>query len=178
MPRKRGGRRAKWGPWLRLCRDLLAFVVIYFVIPLGGDRADPVLWFRLVVVVVGFVLVVRSIVRRMSREIRGDAVDRRLGGLLTSVVVGVLFSAAVDYVVATAGPGQFEGLSTRIDALYFALSTLATVGYGDVHPVGQFARGLVSAQMVFNVGVVATAAGLVYRGLAQRLRRDETPEDG
>jgi hypothetical protein len=160
-----------------LCRDLVALVVIYFVVPLGGDRADPVLWLRLLVVVVGFALVVRSIVQRMSREIRGDAVDRRLAGLLTSVVLGVLFSAAADYVVATARPGQFEGLSTRIDALYFALTTLVTVGYGDIYPVGQLARGLVSAQMVLNVGVVATAAGLVYRGLTNRLRRDETPRD-
>lgn len=89
----------------------------------------------------------------------------------------MLFSAAADYVVATTGPGQFEGLSTRIDALYFALSSLATIGYGDVHPVGQFARRLVSAQIVVNVGVVATAAGLVFRGLTDRLRRDGTADD-
>jgi Ion channel len=68
------------------------------------------------------------------------------------------------------GRGEFEGLATRIDALYFALTTLFTVGYGDIHPVGQLARALVSVQMVLNVGVLALAGGLVVRGVADRLR--------
>jgi voltage-gated potassium channel len=171
------GLRARRAPALRLCRDLVAGVVIYFVVPLGGNRDDPVLWIRIVVVIVGFVLVTRSIVRRMTREIRGDAVARRTEGLLVSVVAGVLFSAAADYVVATVGPGQFEGLATRIDALYFALTTLVTVGYGDVHPVGQLARALVSAQMILNVGVVTIAAGLVVRGVTDRLREGPPREE-
>ena len=128
------------------------------------------LWIRLVVVIVGFFLVTRSILRRMTRAIRHDGVDRRLEGLLVSVVARVLVSASADYVVATVRPGEFEGLATRIDALYFALTTLFTVGYGDIHPVGQLARGLVSVQMILNVGVLALAGGLVVRGVADRLR--------
>ena len=69
-------------------------------------------------------------------------------------------------------PGEFDGLLTRIDALYFVVTTLVTVGYGDIHPVGQLARALVSVQMVLKVGVLALVGGLVVRGLADRLRED------
>jgi hypothetical protein len=59
------------------------------------------------------------------------------------------------YVLALSTPGQVDGLETRTDALYFTLSTVATVGYGDVHAVGQLARGLVIVQIVFNAVFVA-----------------------
>ena len=66
-------------------------------------------------------------------------------------------------------PGQFVGLDTRVDALYFALTTqTTTVGYGDVHAQGQTARILVGVQMVFSIGVIATGVSIVVKQLAQR----------
>ena len=60
------------------------------------------------------------------------------------------------------------GLETRLDGLYFALTTLATVGYGDVHAQGQFARAVVSFQLLFNVVVVTTAASVLVGELRTR----------
>lgn len=160
-----------------MLRDLAVVVVLYFVMPLGGTVADPVLWIRLTAVVVGFSLVAVSIARRVRRQLRTDTESRPLDELLVAVVAGVLFSAVADYLLATARPGQFEGLATRIDALYFALTTLTTVGYGDIHAVGQLARGLLIVQMLFNVGVIATGAGVAARALGRRLRPIEPPTD-
>ena len=148
-----------WPGW-RVLRDLAVVVGLYFVVPLDGDATDPLLWTRLVVVVVGFPLVTVSIGRSVSRQLRGDGPSRGVDRLLVAVVGGVLFSAIADYLVATARPGQFDGLETRVDSLYFALTTLTTVGYGDIHPVGQLARGLVMVQMLFNVVVIVTGAGV------------------
>lgn len=53
-------------------------------------------------------------------------------------------------------PAQIADLDTRTDALYFTLSTMATVGYGDIHAEGQIARGLVCGLIVFNVVVVTS----------------------
>ena len=82
----------------------------------------------------------------------------RMSGLLTVVYVVVMFFALTYYLLERADPEQFSGLETRTDALYFTLSTMATVGYGDVHAEGQLARGLASALIVFNVVVVASLA--------------------
>ena len=46
--------------------------------------------------------------------------------------------------------GQFVGLQTRLDALYFTGVTMATVGYGDIHPTGQVARAVVLVQLVYT----------------------------
>jgi len=88
-----------------------------------------------------------------------------------ALVAGLLVFALGDYVVANTRPGEFVGLRTRVDALYFALTTLTTVGYGDVHAQGQIARVAVCAQMVFSIGVVATGASIVVKQMTQRSGR-------
>jgi voltage-gated potassium channel len=72
-------------------------------------------------------------------------------------VVGVAVFALADLVVTTTVPGQFIDLRAKTDALYFALTTLITIGYGDIHAQGQLARGLLIGQMLFNAIVLATA---------------------
>ena len=52
----------------------------------------------------------------------------------------LILTFAGTYVVLADHPGQMEGIETKIDALYFTVTTLATVGFGDIHPVGQVAR--------------------------------------
>ena len=67
---------------------------------------------------------------------------RRLSGwhlVLVLEVVLVVFSF-VYYLIAGNNPEEFAGLVTRLDALYFATTTTATVGFGDVHATGQLAR--------------------------------------
>ncbi|MFD2354494.1 potassium channel family protein [Nonomuraea ferruginea] len=90
-------------------------------------------------------------------------------------MAGVVLFALADYNVAYWREGEFAGLETRTDALYFAVSTLATVGFGDVHAQGQLARGLVLVQMAFNLIVLATAAtlltGKLKAGQARRRAR-------
>jgi peptidoglycan/LPS O-acetylase OafA/YrhL len=96
-----------------------------------------------------------------------EADDRRVDGLVLALAVGVLVFALGFYVMEVHDPGQIPGLHTRLDALYFTMSTVLTVGYGDVHAEGQLARGVVLAQMVFDVVILAAAATT----LSARLRR-------
>nr|WP_246391165.1 potassium channel family protein [Nocardioides soli] len=77
------------------------------------------------------------------------------------MVIAVLAFALAFYRLATSYPGEIVGLETRLDSLYFTMTTLLTVGYGDIHAQGQVARGLVLVAMVFNVLVIATAVSTV-----------------
>ena len=74
------------------------------------------------------------------------------------LVLLVMAASLTFFLLDQVQPGQVEDLDTRTDALYFTLSTMATVGYGDVHAEGQLARALVCALIVFNVVVVAALA--------------------
>jgi voltage-gated potassium channel len=87
----------------------------------------------------------------------------------------VAFFALVDYAIAISDAGQFVGLETKTDALYFALATLTTVGYGDVHASGQVARGVVAVQLVFNVVIVATGVSVLTRQFGARVRGRGAP---
>jgi hypothetical protein len=49
-----------------------------------------------------------------------------------------------------------------------SLTTMTTVGYGDIHATGQAGRVVVAVQLVFNVAVIATSASLLTRQLRVR----------
>jgi voltage-gated potassium channel len=110
----------------------------------------------------------------ITREVRGQvaAADAGAGAtkLAVALVAGSSAFALADYLVAVSGRDQFAELTTKTDAMYFALATLATVGYGDVHPTGQLARALVSLQMAFNLVVLATGASVFVNLLTERVR--------
>ncbi|HEY2224855.1 potassium channel family protein [Actinomycetospora sp.] len=78
----------------------------------------------------------------------------------------VLFSAA--YVVVDGSwPGSFNQPLDRVAALYFTMTVLATVGFGDIVAVTTAARLLVVGQMVLDLVLV----GLVVRAMLDAVRR-------
>ncbi|MGR6318186.1 potassium channel family protein [Micromonospora soli] len=151
-------------------------LVAYFAVPVERDPNGLRLALRsagtLVLVIVVALLVTGQVRRQLTPEQpTGEAESRALVRLAVALVAGLLVFALADYVVANSRPGEFSGLETRIDALYFALATLTTVGYGDVHAQGQVARVVLCAQMLFSIGVVATGASIVVKQMTQRPRR-------
>ena len=90
------------------------------------------------------------IMRQVRHQMRNEGSP--LWSLGLAVVGGAMAFALADYIIADAYPGQFVGLETKLDGLYFALTTLATVGYGDVHAEGELARGVVSYPVAVQRG--------------------------
>jgi voltage-gated potassium channel len=152
--------------YTRLALQIVLIITGYYVLPLMEAPGSAVLWLRALAGLVLLALVAWWVVYEVRREMHATALEVRVDSLLLTVVVGVTAFAVADLVVARADPSQFVGLETKTDALYFALTTLATVGFGDVHAEGQLARLLVIVQLLFNV-VVLTAA---FRVLADAAR--------
>ena len=48
-----------------------------------------------------------------------------------------------------------------MDALYFTMSTIATVGFGDVHATGQAARVVVTLQIFLDLIFVGLVARII-----------------
>jgi voltage-gated potassium channel len=150
--------------WVRLALALVLVLGAYAVVP-TSDPFNTGSLARLSTVVV--LLVGSAWV--MIRQLRLSAFDgdRNIDGLLLAVVIMTVTFALTFYLLEMRDPGQVAHLNTKVDALYFTASTILTIGYGDVHAVGQTARVLVLIQMVFDVVFVATAATM----LTSRLRR-------
>lgn len=71
--------------------------------------------------------------------------------------------------------GQFVGPETGTDALYSALSTSTTAGYGEVHAADQPARVVAVLQLVLIVLVLTAAARIRWQGRAERRGQGRPP---
>ena len=153
---------------LRLAATVVLTGSAYYLVPVfePADEAPTVLRAGATAVALG--LAAWFVARQVAHGARATATAVRVDRLVLALVIGIVVFALADFTVATIGEGQFVGLETRTDALYFTLATLLTVGFGDVHAAGQLARALVSIQMVFNVLVLATAGQIAWRSVAER----------
>ena len=152
-----------WRRWAHLALILAAVVIVYFVVPISADlQRNTVI--RILIAILVLALMAAGVVRQLRLHL--DDTDRRVDGLIVSITVVMTIFALCFLTVEQRDPSQFDGLETRLDALYFTVTTAASVGYGDVHAVGQAARAFVLVQMVFNVVFIGTAIAL----LSSRIR--------
>jgi inward rectifier potassium channel len=125
----------------------------------------------------------QSLARGRARRLLGDAAVRRISArrsgaadlyhrLLTipwpgffgvMAVVYVLFNIvfAVLYLlqpgaVANAHPGSFA------DGFFFSVQTMATIGYGDMHPATLYANLAVTVEVLLGMTGLALATGLMF----------------
>ncbi|WP_165977280.1 potassium channel family protein [Nonomuraea diastatica] len=155
--------RAGLPAWLRTAGAIMVIVGLYFVVPMPWAQAEADRTaLRAVVCLAGLAVVTWLLTRQVKRALRPDRlVAEQMAVLLTIVTVVVVFFAAAYLVMAD----QFTGIRTRLDALYFSVTTLGTLGYGDVVPVGQGAKVAVIVQVVFDLIIVTSALTIVVGGV-------------
>lgn len=95
--------------------------------------------------------------------------------------VGLLFvllvsSAAVLY--AAENEAQPEAFSSIPSALWWAVCTLTTVGYGDVYPVTSSGKLFASIISIVGVGFVALPAGILAGGFSDALNERRQRQSG
>jgi len=139
----------------------IGYLVVYFVIPIRGPFGVVSACVLVVCLAALGVLIVWQVRRiAVSDHPRLRAVD----ALATTVPLFLLAFASAYHASAA---GAFNVRLTRVDALYFAVTVFATVGFGDIVPLAQWARVLVTVQIVGDLIVL----GLVARVLVEAVRR-------
>ena len=66
---------------------------------------------------------------------------------------------------------------TFFDALYWATTTLTTVGYGDVFPVSDFGRVVSMISSVFGVAIIALPSGVITASYLEELRKNKSDNE-
>lgn len=141
-----------------------AATVVYYLIPVPSLREGS--WTVLFFAVSGALgVLILVAIRQLLRA--GE--DAGIRGLVLLLTVTVLFFSWSDATLAKL-PGEFAGLHDKTDALYFNISTLATVGFGDVHPAGQLARAAVTLQIVFNLVFLGATVSMITGVVRRRAR--------
>ena len=89
-----------------------------------------------------------------------DSIARRMM-VIAVMVVETVALFAVTYLEVSELPGQITGMNTALDAVYFTMTTLLTIGFGDIAAEGQLARGVVLTQMLFTILVLSSSVRLL-----------------
>jgi voltage-gated potassium channel len=143
-------------------------LVLYFLVPL--DREFSV---GTVVALGAGVLAIALLVTWQVRAIlrASHPALQAIEALALSLPLFLLIFAATFVVLSASDPGAFSEPLTKLDSLYFVVTVFATVGFGDITPVSDPARVLVTLQMVGDLVLI----GLVIRlflGAVDRRRRE------
>lgn len=103
--------------------------------------------------------------------------DRLWFGQVTSadslILLRILFTlAAIIFIYSglifqVEHPRNPESFQTFLDALYFAVVTMTTVGYGDVTPVSEAGRGLTVAMILTGIALIPTQISSLIRQLVK-----------
>jgi voltage-gated potassium channel len=109
-----------------------------------------------------------ALLSRMERlyRIEGSFIQRsRLLYLLAITVVLVIISSAAVFCLEKDAPGaQIDNFS---DALWWSISTVSTVGYGDIVPNGVIGRAIGMVLMVIGIGIMTALISQISATLVQ-----------
>jgi hypothetical protein len=169
--RRRTDRRAVLGALLLSGVSVVVMLGAYYAAPLDRplDRSTGLLLgAALVLFAVLAAVQVRGILR--SRRPRMRAIQ----ALIIGVPLLIVLFAATYCTVDGQLPGSFTEPLDRTDGLYFTVTVFATVGFGDIAPVTQLARVLVTIQMITGLLTVGVIAKVLFGAVQVAVsRRDQ-----
>jgi voltage-gated potassium channel len=90
-------------------------------------------------------------------------------GAVTIMLVLLLFSSTVIYLVER--KGQPEAFGSIPAAMWWGMSTLTTVGYGDVTPITPLGKLFGAIVTLLGVGMFALPAGILSSGFTRELKQ-------
>jgi voltage-gated potassium channel len=146
---------------------VVAIVAAYFRMPAGEVQVANILQAGLLVsVAVGLLLFFQMRSLRKVSSSRAPLL-RALGSVVVFFASYLVIFAYVYLSLEATMPGQVPGVTTHVDGLYFTVTMITTVGFGDLAPAGQAARAVSTVQMLVNLVLL----GLVVR-LSVKVGRD------
>jgi voltage-gated potassium channel len=175
--RTQGSRRLTWivvaTAVLRVVVAAAAEVTVFYLLPLSpGHHASP---FAVGAMAIGALIVILGLQVAAIAHSPLPAV-RAVEALAASIPLLLLTFAAAYYMLSSAATTNFTQPVGRTDAVYFATTVLSTVGFGDIAPVSQTARLVVTTQMLIDLLFIAAGlkviVGAVKLGRERRARGD------
>jgi Ion channel len=144
--------------WLGLGRVLattIVMVALYYLLPIDHNKNVPA------VLVAGLLILAAFTTWQLRIVIKNRyPAVKAIEALATTLPLFLLLFAWAYVTMAHTNPANFNTHPlTRTDMLYFAVTVFSTVGFGDITAASQFARLVVTAQMVLDLLIL----GLVVR---------------
>lgn len=100
--------------------------------------------------------------------------EKQRQALLAVLCFAIAYILVSALVVFNVEPDTFR---TFFDAVYWAVVSLTTVGYGDLYPSTDVGRTIAMISSLMGVAVVALPSGIITAGMLDELRRDDDEDD-
>jgi hypothetical protein len=154
---------------------LAGLLAAYYTIPIVPDPHARV-WLRLVIGIGVFAVVLSHEINAILRH--NQPMRRAIVALAVIFPLFVVTFSWLYLTMAASNPLSFNMGMTRTKALYFTITVLSTVGFGDIVPRTDPARLIVAVQMVLDLALFAVVVRLIL-GAASRAvsRQREQPDD-
>lgn len=91
------------------------------------------------------------------------------------VVLLMLIASVLMYNIENAA--QPDTFHNAFDALWWAIATLTTVGYGDIFPITAAGRFLSGVIAILGIGLVAVPTGIISAGFMEVIGTEESEHD-
>lgn len=146
--------------------DLLAILPFYLGSLVGIDlRILRILRLLRFLKILRYSAALQVIVRVFYNE------GRALLATLMIMIMLILFAATgMHFIEGRVQPDQFGNIPS---SMWWALSTLTTVGYGDAVPITLWGKVWSGLFMVFGLGMFALPIGIISTGFSQEMRQQE-----
>ncbi len=144
--------------------DLLAFAPFYLSFFVTIDLR----FLRVLRLLRIFKLTRYSSAMTMLMDVLREEANAFFAGLFILLVLLILAASGAYLVEQSAQPDKFGSIP---DAMWWAIATLTTLGYGDVTPVTPLGKLFGALVAVTGIGMAALPAGILASGLADQLRR-------
>lgn len=150
--------------------DLLAFLPFYIpaVIPIDLRFLRILRMFR-------FIRVLKlgrySHAMQMFHAVIDKTKEELLLALSILFIVLVISSSAMYYAEHDVQPEKFASIP---DAMWWALVTLATVGYGDIYPITPLGRLIGAVVVVTGIAIFALPAAILSAGFIEEIQSKKT----
>lgn len=156
---------------LRAAASTVFVLAMYYLLPLDSISGDEV-----AIALLAGLGILGGVVTFQVRRILKAAYPgiRAVQALATTAPLFLVLFAATYFLVVRSTSGSFNVSSmTRTDALYFTTTVFATVGFGDIAPVSQSARLLVTTQMILDLLILGFGVRVFFG--AVQVARTEKP---
>ncbi|MFL6069832.1 MAG: potassium channel family protein [Actinomycetes bacterium] len=137
---------------IRILGAMSALLLAYFMFPMT-DRDNVAI--GLVAVVAGLAVFGVIFYRQLHKIRRADYPFLRAGeAVMLIATTFIVIMATIASIFANADASNYSEPLSRLDALYFTVTTLATVGFGDITPTAPATRAFTTLQILLGVALL------------------------
>lgn len=151
-------------------------ITIYLVIP-AASHSNAATLIRMTIVIIVFVV---ALAYQLRSILVSDHPNIRAAEALVVSFVAVVVAFSFGYLsMSHASPGNFTQPLDKVKAVYFTLTIITTVGFGDITPATDAARVVVCVQYLLDLFLILGVARVFLSAARHaRLQREALAEPG